>query len=365
MSNAGPRSANPGRARRLAIGAGLVLLLAVLALGSIVARALRNPSYREMSKEVLRADRLAPRDSNRSFLNFHGLLDGAVFSLGRLAGPELAYFRAGVQSRTFAEHLTAVVVELPERFEVGTHELRARTLEGTMEPAFRILQWHSNTAPTLIHNHGASQIPFDGVFASIFDTGDSNRRLKVNLIVVRAPFHKHSRGELTEAASTLSRFLAIMAVSVRVTEHLVQAVRKRGSRIVGVTGISLGGFVANRHHLAYNSATYYVPVAAGTAFADVFLRTSPAHPSALRESHVLEHHLSFADEWARADNANVFPILGRFDRVSRLERQGPSYGTSQLEIWDTGHVTTALAFRSLRHAFLRHALPKTELEADR
>ena len=160
----------------------------------------------------------------------------------------------------------AVLLRLPGRLAPGLYELQAQTLEGTLHPAYRVYHWFSDTAPTIIYNHGASQIPFDGIFTSIFDAETLKGPLRVNPIVVRTPFHRKDRAELNEGAATLSGFLAIQAVSVRLTEHLVQAARRQGSQIVGVTGLSMGGFVANRHHVSYNSATFYVPVIAGTAF---------------------------------------------------------------------------------------------------
>lgn len=328
-----------------------LLLLAGLA-GFALSSALENPDYDAIAREEIIGDTIQKGAISHSFWNFHTMLDRTVVGLGSLIANK-PYFRNGVQTRGFREHLDSVEIDYMEDLKEGMHELRARTLEGTMHPAYRVHRWVSPTAPTFIYNHGASQTPYDGVFNAIFDLKKMARPPRANLIIIRTPFHRKGRFELNEGASTLSRFLAIMAVSVKLTEKLVQSAKRKGSRNVVVGGISLGGFVANRHHLAYNSAGHYIPVIAGTAFGEVYLGPSKAAPAALRHPEILRRHLNFTAEWRKANNNNVFPILGRFDNICRLEQQGPSYGSMPVEIWDRGHITTALSFRALRHVFLR------------
>ncbi len=353
-----------GSAKRI----GLILLSLLLLTGStavfILHRALEDPPYDELAKETLPGTELADRNPSRSLLHFHTFLDWAVISLGRFSTRDRAYFREGVETRDFEEHLKAVRLEIPATLHEGLYELEARTLEGPMDPAFRVLHWYSPSAPTIIYNHGASQYPYDGIFAGIFPAEITKRPLKVNLIVIRTPFHRHGRTELNDGASTLSRYLSILAVSVRLTEGLVQAVRAKGSSVVEVAGVSQGGFIANLHHLRYDSATFYVPIVSGTAFDDVFLETSKADPSALRDSGPIRRNLRLTEEWKRRDNRNVFPVLARYDYVCRLEHQGPAYGAIPVEVWERGHITAALSFRALRHVLLRH-ISKSETDPPR
>lgn len=343
----------------IVISAILVIILFAVA---ILIMALDNPVYDEIEKEIIIGNRVEKETVRRPILNFHSLLDKAVFGTGNFFNSDKAYFRNGIKSRGFKEHLDAVHVEIPNKIGEGLYELDAETLEGNMHPAFRVYHWYADTAPTIIYNHGASQYPFDAIFVSIFDREIIERPLKVNLIVVRTPFHRKGRLELNEGASTLSRFLAIMAVSVRLTEKLVQSVKRKGSRTVVVTGVSLGGFVANRHHVVYNTAAFYVPVIAGTAFGEIHLITAKADPLALRNPEIIRKHLNFTNQWLNMNNNNVYPILARYDDICRLEHQGPSYGNSQVEVWNRGHITTALSVRALRVAFLRHVLSEQELD---
>lgn len=329
----------------------------------IIYFATRNPPYDDIKKEMVIGSNLTEQNTGFSRWNPHTLLDWAFFSIGSRLYSHKGYFVDGVTTREFKDHLEGVHVELPRNLKEGMYELEADTPEGKMYPAFRVYHWHSDTAPTVIYNHGASQVPFDAIFVSIFDQNTIQHPLKVNLIVVRTPYHRFSRAELVDASSTLSRFLSILAVSVGVTEKLVQSVRENGSQIVEVAGTSNGGFVANLHHLAYNSATYYVPIVAGTAYAEVFIKTNGIHPSARVHTDILRKHLNFTDLWEKADNNNVFPILGRYDYANALKQQGPSYKRTTVEVWDTGHITTATSVRALRHALLRHVVSKEELES--
>ena len=354
-------SVSPNRGRHLKR-----LFFAAFAFGLFLALILvflfENPPYDKMPRATLVGERIGKKEVINRSRSFYSLTDRAVFRLGAFLGSEKAYFRDGLKTRSFQEHVEAVRLHLPRNFGRGLHELRARTLEGVMHPAFRVYQWHGNAAPVLIYNHGASQVPFDGIFAAIFKRESSSLPIRANLIVIRAPYHRRDRFELNEGAATLSRFLAVMAVSVRLTEELVRAAGKRGAKRVVVAGLSFGGFIANRHHLIYNSAHAYVPLAAGASFADVFLGTPAASPFALKNPETIRKHLNFAAVWKNTDRSNVFPVLARHDEVSRLEIQGPDYGNRPVEIWDRGHITLALSFRALRYAILRRLLPEKEAD---
>ncbi len=339
-----------------------IILILALFIIAILFFATQNLPYDEVAKEVNIGSHLKSKPPQTSLFNPHTLLDKAVFNLGGVLYSENGYFYRGLKSRHFQDHLNAVKVQIPDKLTEGQFELKAETLEGEMNPAFRVYHWYSDRAPTIIYNHGASQVPFDAIFTAIFDAETIQRPLKVNLIVVRTPFHRKGRWEFVAASSTLSRFLSILAVSTRVTEKLVQAARRSGSQTIEVAGISNGGFVANLHHTFYNSATYYVPVVAGTAYDRVFLDTLKADSLPLKHPEILRKHLNFADKWNKTDHKNVFPILGRYDGACILQVQGPSYGNLKVEIWDTGHITTATSVRALRYALLRHLISEEDLE---
>ena len=332
----------------LLVAIGLVIAVLVIVLGI----ALEDPAYEDLEIETISGERISS-ENQRSWWNPETLLDLAVFKIGNALYPDQAYFRDGVESVDFRTHVAAVRLSPVAWNEEGLYEVEAQTLEGPMDPAFRVYSWHSNTAPTLIFHHGASEVPFDGIFEAIFERDSRGQLPSVNLIIVRTPYHQTGRLELLEGAATMSRFLALMAVCVRLDQKLIGVLRARGVESIGVAGISLGGFITNRHHLVFNSADFYVPIVAGTDHAAVLTNAYPAAPDALLQSETLRKHLDLSGQWARSAHANVFPILGRYDGVCRLEEQGPSYGEMPVKIWNRGHISAALSFRALRHVLLR------------
>lgn len=325
------------------LGLGLVLLI----------RATDNPDYEDISRQALRGFDITSEDA--SYWTVDALNDRIVFSLAAWLGKCSDFFRSGVESKSFESHLASVRFLPNPSPQEGLYNVEATTAEGIMYPGLSIYHWYGATAPTLIYNHGASQYPFDALFRSIFDADSLEEPLPVNLIVIRAPFHREGASELPRKAATLSRFMAALAVTVQMNEAVVQWARSQGSTRIAIVGLSMGGFIANRHHLHFNSADYYIPVLAGTRFSDVFLNTSPAHPDALRADKLAV--LDFEAEWRLSRHENVFPVLGRSDQISRLSIQGPSYGPTNVEIWDKGHISTATSVRALRHIFLRHLIP--------
>lgn len=335
----------------------LALVILLLFIGLIFRYALKNPPYNEISQGRQPGFSLALSSHGNPPEGMHSFIDKAVFYLGKISNKDKLYFRDGVESVPLEEHLKAIRLSLPGRLDEGLHEIGIGTLEGEMDPAVLVLHWAGADAPTVIYNHGASQIPFDGIFRGIFDEAFLETNPFINLIAVRAPFHRESREELNEGASTLSRYLAILAVTVRLDEMLIQHFRSLGSPQVVLAGISMGGYTINLHGLHYNSADAYVPILAGTAFDDVFLNRSPAHPSALEKGYAITGHLNFTDQWLEEERSNVYPVLGRFDQISLPSVQGPSYGKVPVDLWKSGHITTALSFRALRKAILASSTP--------
>lgn len=331
-----------------------IFLLLVIAAAVVI---FGNPSYDEVKKRFMAGGQIPTSIDHVSFWNIHVIIDWAtsIFS-GNVP------FSKGVESRSFKEHVDAVKLQIQPWQGEGMYEVEAQTLEGTMYPAFRIYRWYSDTAPTLIFHHAAFEYPFDGVFKKIFDNA-CLKKLKVNLIVVRTPFHRKSGNELLEGVETLSKFIATMAVSVKLTEELIEMVKKRGVSIIEVSGISLGGVISNRHHILYNSASFYVPVIAGMAHEYLFIEKKTPDTVLSQREETIKTHLNFTDEWNKLDSSNVFPILARYDLYSRLDEQGATYGTCQVEVWERGHITTALSFRALRFVLLRHLLTEGDMKS--
>jgi hypothetical protein len=328
------------------IGAGAVVMFV----------AFENRPYRLILRNTMRGDQISSQTSYRPFWSIHASIDKAAAAIDALLNPKYVPFRSGVESRTFQEHLDAVKLELPNWKGEGLYELEAQTLEGVMYPAFRVYHWYSDSAPTLVFHHGAFEYPFDGRFARLFGRDVLNAPFKANLIVERTPFHRKSGKELLEGVETLSKFMAAMAVSVKLTEELVRALEARGVSRIEIAGVSLGGVIANRHHVLFNTASFYVPVVAGTAHERLFIPRNSVDSATQQRNEIIRKHLNFTTEWMRVNSDNVFPILGRYDGYCRLEEQGTSYGNCKLEIWNRGHVTTSLSLVALRQALLKHLL---------
>jgi hypothetical protein len=108
--------------------------------------------------------------------------------------------------------------------------------------------------------------------------------------------------------STLEKVVAMLAVSTCLIEELLGRVRQLGATPTLVTGISLGGFVANRHHAWYDSADCYVPALAGAAMGEVFVNSIYRRGVARRareNPQVVKAALDFQEEYAAVDHSNV------------------------------------------------------------
>ena len=293
--------------------------------------------------------------SNRSWLNPHVFLDRLLVDwiggvVTRIMRSPL-YFSETVDSPSFAEHLAAIQIALPVIEGVGHHELQVDTLAGEMEAAVRVLHWQGPEAATIIHHHGGSEHPFDQTIKRIFPL---NKAAPGNVVAVRSPFHTSSMGVLTAGAS-MSRYVALMAVAVAVTEALLtQSVLGENGRTL-VSGVSLGSFTANRHHLVYNSAGAYLPIHGGTKHGDIFVaRPDLTDAQAFKQPEAIRRALNFDETWATRSHDNVFGVMARFDTLHLYEVQRPSYGDMPVETWDTAHLSTILAYGRLRQKIIRH-----------
>lgn len=311
----------------------------------------RNPSYHQIKKYFVTGKDISPKDSFLK-INIHYIIDfiPKLFSNGES-------FPDGVKTDNFIEHLKAIDLRIPEWKGEGLYEVSAKTKEGNFNPAFLVYHWYSDAAPTIIYNHGAFEYPFDENFRKIFKEKEL-KSLKVNLIIIRTPFHGKKNG-LIEGTATLSKFLATMAVSTKLTEDILRIVKSRGVKTVEVAGISLGGVVCNRHHVIYNSADFYVPIIAGTAYEKLFLSQKSGIDEAER-NRMISKNLNFSCEWASVNNDNVFPICAKYDDYCKLNEQAPSYGNCKIEIWETGHLTTFFTHKALKYALLKHISPDVE-----
>ena len=285
-------------------------------------------------------------------MNIHTILDRLSVNLSALLFLQFKFFGSGIESPSFSEHLQNIRLRLPEIKWEKQYELRADTLLGGLDAAFRIAQWKGRDYPTVIYHHGSGENPYDRSFNHIFRLKKGNT--PANLIVVRAPFNHTSR-EYMNSIKDLANFTAMLSVSVQVIEQLVLFSRERTDAGVIVSGISLGGWVANLHHAFYNSADKYKPLMAGAALAEVFLDSAYqilTAPLAKENPAQLRRILNFDDQFAGKDKHNVYPLLGLYDQIIRYDRQKRCYDAHRITAVEKGHISGALDFKLLRNHIL-------------
>jgi hypothetical protein len=294
-------------------------------------------------------------------MNLHQFLDHYTVFLGGLLTGRRKFFSQSVDSPDFAALLDTTSVELPPIAEEGIYEVSAESPVGPLDPAFYVAQWLGPEHPTLIYHHGNNERPFDfGAFSKNTFKNiilDHRQTFKANLIALRAPFHRSLRTYM-ERMTELRNFAAMLAVSVKLTEELVQWSRAQdeGTNSVPVllTGPSLGGWITNLHRAYYNSADFYAPMMAGAALDQVFLTSTYRRltgPAAREDPEAVRQVLNFEESFAAVSSRNVAALLMRHDAIIEYERQRQCYDPACLTVHERGHTTGVLDYTALR-AFL-------------
>ena len=296
-------------------------------------------------------------------MNKHILVDRLTASVGALLAGKHRYFCRSLDSPSLLESASALRIPAVETGAAGRRELAVPTPAGNADPAFEIVHWAGDGAPALIFHHGNNERPYDyrttakNTFRGLFlNEGPLPEATLINL---RAPFHDSTLGQYMRTIGNLEAFVAMIAVSAALVEALVAALRRGGCPHVAVSGISLGGWVANLHRAVFNTAARYVPVFAGAALAELFLDSAYSRltaPKALEQPETLRRVLDFEERFRQVPDRNVFPLLARHDQFVRHDRQSLSYDGHPVEVLEAGHVTGALSYAELRRHLERHTL---------
>jgi hypothetical protein len=288
-------------------------------------------------------------------MNRHILLDNQSVAVALLTAGARRFFSESLESPSYVEHMGGMTLEWPRVVAKGPCEVTARTRTGVFDPAFYVVRWRSTHVPTIIYHHGSGEDPFDvgtlstSTFKNIFLLGDGFE--EVNLIAVRAPFHRIPAREYMHHMAHLANFTAMFATSVTLIEGLVRYLKDKGSERIIVSGISLGGWITNLHRTYCNTADIYVPLLAGAALGEIFFTsiyrrmaagTIEDHADAIRQV------LNFEDDFEKVMDDNVSPLLGRYDRIIVYERQKVCYGDTPVRVLEKGHITAAMASAELR-----------------
>ncbi len=278
-------------------------------------------------------------------MNRHILLDRLLLLSANSFGDP--FFSQSIESPTFKEHLDAVQLDSVTIDGTGYYEMDARTLAGTVKEQFHVMHFLGPEVPTLIYNMGGSESPFDKTMKKVYPL---NSVTEINVVAVEAPYQR-TIAELKAAFVHLNTYMSMIAVAVKTTELIVQSEAFRDAHTKLVSGASLGGFVANRHHMAYNSADAYLPYVAGTRHGEIFLTTINASEEARANPDQIRSRLNFDYDWFEREHPNVFPQLSRYDQLNQLEVQGPSYGDMEIDIWEGGHLYNYFHPKLMRQKF--------------
>ncbi len=269
-------------------------------------------------------------------MNRHIVLDRCLLLTIRMFGKP--FFSESVDSPSFEDHLKAIRIRVPELAGAGYYDAQVQTAVGNMPLRLNLLHATDASRPLVICNMGGSETPFDRGALRFFPL---HQAFDLNVIAVEAPLQRSVK-QLSAAFARLDNYMAMLAATVAMNEHIVRCARFRDTAVKVISGTSLGGFVANRHHLAFNSASAYVPFVAGTRHGEIFLTTVASSAAARGNPDHIRRRLNFDAAWAGRSHPNVHPVLARFDQLNRLEVQGPSYGNMPLDVWQGGHLYNSL-----------------------
>ncbi len=261
-------------------------------------------------------------------------------------------FRHGIMSPSLREHLAAVRLETPPCTTQKRYRLTADTLVGPLACGYRVQLGPRPDLPVLIYHHGIAEMPYDKSFRGIFGW----RHIDAHLVVLQAPFH---RTWLTvgKGLTTLSRFMAMCAVSIAMMEAVRRLFYDYGAPHGLISGISLGGFLALMHHVHIGTADGYAPLLAGPDIAHTMLETPFSRllaPEARAQSEHIRSLLDFRQAFQASDTGRVFPLLARYDLDMPYPHLHPCYHTNQVPTatLSRGHITGSVAFAALRNHLL-------------
>jgi hypothetical protein len=264
-------------------------------------------------------------------------------------------FRHGVDSACLRDHLDAIRFDLPSLTTARRYTVAVQSLVGEVETELQVRWGLRPDLPVVVYHHGLAELPYDKLFRAIFR---AHAPVDAHLVAIRAPFHR-SWLDLSRGLSTLERFMAMCAVSVRLVEAIRFRLITHGAQGCLVTGMSLGGFVALTHHLVYGAADGYLPLLAGPDLAHVMLDTHFRRflaPQALTQPALIRQRLDLRQAFQNSNSTRVFPLLARYDLDMLYAHHRACYVDSKVPVVtiDRGHTTGALTFATLRQHILTH-----------
>lgn len=292
-------------------------------------------------------------------------------------------FRKGTLSPHVSEVVTETKVTLPplntdEPPESGREYAVPTSYAGFSATArFSVLRWPGPAQPTLVYHHGSGEsnytarvrriakrmdttiqggaaVPHKG--GSLAEEAVAVPADPANIIACSVPYN-HTLKEYLHGAARLDRWVFLLAASVRLTEALTTSLIESGCMHVVCAGISLGGWITNLHHTYFDTCDIYAPIFAGAALDDLFtdsIYRKLLASSAREAGDRFRSTLNFEEEFAARGNANVYPVMARYDQFIRFERQSEIYRPEQMTVLERGHTTGAVAYRQLGRHLASH-----------
>ena len=293
---------------------------------------------------------------------FHESVDRLHVSVVSRVMPPV--FRHGHTSLPLAEHLAAVHLELPPLGGSRRYQTMAETLVGPLEVGYYVRLGPRPELPVLVYHHGIAEMPYDRNFRGIFR---GRQPTEAHLIAVRAPFHR-SWLTVSEGLATLSQYVAMCAVSVKLMEAVRGLLVNYGARGSMMAGMSLGGFVALLHHLLVGTADVYAPLLAGPDLAHVMLSTHFRRfvaPNALEQAAHIQSLFDCRHAFQASATHRIFPVLAEYDITMPYPYHQACYAASNVAVvtLNRGHLTGALAFGVLRRHLLSCLAPLIHVAA--
>jgi len=149
----------------------------------------------------------------------------------------------------------------------------------------------------------------------------------------------------------------MLATSTALAEALITELKQGHTTRVILSGISLGGWVANMHRAFFGTADAYIPVFAGAALDEVFISSAYrklTDDRALEKAENISAVLNFEKEFSLRRGKQIFPPLARYDRFIEFQRQHRCYDDTESRILEAGHVTGTLMYDTIRQHILTH-----------
>lgn len=281
---------------------------------------------------------------------FHECIDHLQAATIRLALPQA--FRHGTTSPSLREHLDAIRLSTPPITTSNRYRLTADTLAGPLACGYRVRLGPRPDLPVVIYHHGIAEMPYDKSFRGLFEW----RAIDAHLVVLQAPFH-HTWWTVGKGLTTISRFMAMCAVSMTMMEAVRRQFHDYGAPHSLISGLSLGGFLALMHHVHMGTATRYVPLLAGPDIAHTMLATPLGcliAPEARAQAAHIRSLLDFRQAFQASDTHRIFPLLARYDLHMPYDHLYPCYLDRQVPtvILNRGHITGSVALTTLRKHLL-------------